>query len=64
MRNPFYNNYLFTIRDLKRPKLRWWVYPQLFFKPMYAQVVNGHIFHYKYDSKGMVYLFNTEEIER
>ena len=56
--NPFYNNYVFTEKDLKRAKIRWWELPLfLWFTKTYAQTAvdnefgaverNRYIFYYK-----------------
>jgi len=37
-KNPFYNNYVFTKKDLDRPIIKRFVYPFLWFLPTYTQV--------------------------
>jgi len=61
--NPFYNTYVFTKQDLDRVKIKWWHYPILLFRPMYCQIIEGHMVLYKTTSDGRIFLLNIEKLE-
>lgn len=59
--NPFYRNYLFTGKDLKRSTIKWWHYPLLLFRPMYVQIADGYAVHFKTTGDGRIFIFKMEE---
>ena len=59
--NPFYRNYVFNAADLHRATIKWWHYPMLWLRPMYVQISDGHIFHFKTSADGRIFLFKVEE---
>ena len=58
--NPFYHNYIFSLSDLQREKIRWWQYPLLWFRTEYVQIGENHVFHFKLDSTGRIFLMKIE----
>ena len=57
--NPFYNNYVFSEKDLDRTIIKKWQYPFLWFLPTYIQLSEGYYFHFKY-WQGKVFLMKVE----
>ena len=45
--NPFFQNYLFSKKDLKRATIKKWQYPLLWFLPTYVQLSDGYEVYYK-----------------
>ena len=62
--NPFFRNYLFTLKDLIRPKIKWWQHPLIYLRPTYSQIGTdcNYVFHFKIGSRGEIYLMNVEQI--
>jgi hypothetical protein len=61
--NPFYYNYLFSKEDINRRKIKWWMYPFLWFKTTYIQVNDGYLFKFKIDRDGCIYLMETVKLK-
>ena len=60
--NPFYHNYLFSEKDLKRYIIKWWQYPLLFlFCRTYVQVSEGYAWFYKTHG-GAIYFIKSEKL--
>ena len=61
MENPFYFNYVFGDRDLRRTKIKWWQHPILWLKPTYVQLNDGLVFFFKRDGQGRIYLMDVKK---
>jgi len=61
--NPFYNNYVFSRQDINRYTIKWWKHPLLWFLPIYTQVSEGYVFHFKY-WQGKVFLVKWEDLHK
>lgn len=59
--NPFYYNYLFSKKDLKRKTFRWWQYPLLWFIPMKVQITEDGVAYYK-QWKGQYFFYGIEPL--
>jgi len=57
--NPFYNNYVFSNRDISRAVIKRWQYPLLWLLPTYVQLADGYAFHFKM-WQGRVYLMKMD----
>lgn len=56
--NPFYHNYLFSEKDMKRARISLWDYPFLIFKTTYVQIEDGYVFRFKLGGGGEIYLMS------
>jgi len=61
--NPFYDNHVFTQADIGRRILTNWERFWLLFKPTYTQCSDGYAWHFKYGSRGIIYLIGYEEMD-
>jgi len=57
--NPFYQNYLFTKKDIARKNFTTKL--KLVFSPMYSQMNDGYIYNFKIASDGAIYLFSYQD---
>lgn len=60
--NPFYHNYVFGKKDLKRAKIKWHHRLWLWLIPTNVQAADGYAFHWK-QWNGEYYLMKCEPLE-
>jgi hypothetical protein len=58
--NPFFHNYVFSEKDIKRKPIKIRRYPRLWFKPTYVQINDGYVFYFKI-SQGQYFLIKVEK---
>lgn len=59
--NPFYNNYIFSKKDLLRAVIKWWHYPSLILRTTYIQLTSdGYIVHFKTTADGRIFILKME----
>ncbi len=59
--NPFWDNHIFSKKDLERVVFKWWHYPVLWFLPMKIQITDDGVAYYKVWN-GAYYFYRLEAL--